>query len=466
MKHVISNKQQKYRMLLICMFASFFFFPSFGQKKTHRKASQKKNIRSNRQKGKVNQKIDYIMFLNNDALSKEEQKNDIINVFNKCPEQQQREILAFMVKAITDSLNADKKQSAMECIDIYRMIASPDDEYLGSLVVTEGKYYYEKMDEKKLYELQAFLNSISSRSSLNYSNEISEIEDFVSSLLYGCKDILGYWVLDLEDMPSRSELCGLYIYKDALDNYHVKADYDYSPQKTNIEYYISDSPNNKNFTFSQSQESIECISTSPRRITYCWTSENLNIGKEELATVLRSGVRVVSNTIIGELARRNTYNLGTSLLGSFGSIAGEIVLNSLIDGLSVSKKSIKTITGELALIDKNRLSATIYANHYGLRSDKEDIEMDSCVVHLNFLKYDIDNDELKNNIVFFINYKDFLRRPDKILSKKEERKEMYKRNPELRKDVKRMNWSMHPYKAVRLFNRKQVEKLKKYNETH
>lgn len=446
-------------VLLVCLMCFSFVSPSVAQKKiAQRKTASKKIVKKTKAQTTKYQKIDYIIFLGKDSLEKEETENKIGNVFAKCPLPQQKEILAYMVKAITDSLNANNKQSAMDCIDNYRMLASPDDEYLGSLVITQGKYYYDKMDAAKLYELQNYINGISTKSKLDYSSEIAEITNLYKRVLYGRDAMLGYWVADVTGKHEKANGFFLHIYKDSNLNYH--SDVNYFMEDDYIYYTMEESTNN-HFKFSGIQKSEECEAVSPNKLAYCWTSDKLSVGKEFLASALRAGTRTVSNSIIGELARSNSHSFATTIMGSVGSIAGEIFLNLLIDRLSVSKKKIRIIAGEITSIDKNNLHATIKANYYSFRSDKSNVEEDSCMIHVNLIRYDTKNDDIRENVVFMGN--GWLSRPDGELPRKE-RKALYERNPNLRKRVRSVSRSLlHPFELARKFNREQLIKLKEYN---
>lgn len=389
------------------------------------------------------EKIDYVkaLFGGYMSSSEDEQNRKIISYFDNCTEEQKEAILSYMVQAITDSLKAENKQFAMNYIDYYRLIASPDDEYLSSLVVTEGRYYYEQMDASKLSELSDYLNNIAAKSSLDYSSDIAELNRMREEVIHGCDDLIGYWVMDISDKENE-DIRFVDIYKDNDGEYHV-----------DIIYYP--------FLIEDTCKSVECQQSLPGRLSFCWYSENMKIGKEELASFLRSGVRNVSNSIIGEVAKSNTYSFGTTLLGSIGAMLGEVMLNSLIDGLTLSKKTIRTITGDIDIVNKNVLSASFSNETYKFRSDNSDVEMNHRESRIDLIRYNYDDDYVKNNIVFFMQGL----RQHEILSKKE-RKAFYKQHPEVKKAMRRFSWSFRPFKAARAFNREQVRRLKKYNKTH
>lgn len=370
----------------------------------------------------------------------------IISFFNNCSNPQKDAILSYMVQAITDSLKAENKLFAMNYIDYYRLIASPDDEYLSSLVVAEGRYYYEQMDASKLSELTEYLNDIAVRSSLNYSFEITELHRMTEEVLHGWDDLIGYWVVDSDN--EKGNLCFVDIYKDDNDEYHVDV---------YVHYFME-----------HTYKSVECQQTRPGSLSFCWTSENMKIGKEELASALRSVVQGVSNSIIGELARSSTHSFGTSLLGSAGTMLGEVLINSIIDGLSISKKTIQILSGDIMLVNKNILSASFNYEEYKFRSDNTDFDMNNKESKVNLIRYRYDDEYVKNNIVFIT--ENWLTQRDPL--SKKERKEFYKRHPEVRKIVRKISnhhlpWgTSHPFKTMRAFNKEQVEKLKEYNLTH
>ncbi|MBQ7461264.1 MAG: hypothetical protein IJS63_03290 [Bacteroidaceae bacterium] len=403
----------------------------------------------------IAEKIDYAkaLFGGYMSSSKEEQESKVIGFYEKCSKEQQDAILSYMVQAITDSLNADNKQFAMDRIDYYRMIASPDDEYLGSLVVTEGRYYYENMDAQKLMELTDYLNDIAAKSSLDYSSELSELNRMMEEVVHGCDDLIGYWVADCSDYEKR-DIFFVDIYKDDEGGYHVDI-------FINCEFIYSG-------FFEHSYNSVDCQQSSPNSISFYWSSEKMSGGKEELATFLRSGVRSVSNSIIGEVARSNTYSFGTTVLGSVGAVAGEAILNTFIDELSISKKTIQIISGEIDFVNKNILSALLFFDDYKFRSDNSGVEKNNRQLKINLIRYKYDDDYVKNNIAF-ISSKWLTQL--KALSRKE-RKIFYEKHPEVRKTVRRISniylpWgTYHPFKTMRAFNREQVEKLKEYNLTH
>lgn len=307
------------KILLICVSCFAFVSTTLAQDSVSDKVEQAK-----------------LLFSVQLSTSTNEQISSTIRFFDQCSKVQKDAILSYMVQAITDSLKAENKAFAMNYIDYYRIIANPDNEYLGSLVVTEGRYYYEQMDTSKLTELIDFLNGVSEKSKFDYSSEITELHRMSEEVLHGWDDLIGYWVVDSDS--EKGNLCFVDIYKDDNDEYHVDIFIHYIMEHT--------------------YKSVECQQTRPGSLSFCWTSDNMKIGKEELASVLRSAVRGVSNSIIGELARSNTHSFGTSLLGSAGTMVGEVLFNSIIDGLSISKKTIQILSGDIMLVNKNNLSAS------------------------------------------------------------------------------------------------------------
>lgn len=408
----------------------------------------------------IAEKIDYAkaLFGGYMSSSKEEQKAKVISFFENCSEEQRESILSYMVQAITDSLQAENKQFAMNYIDNYRTIADPDDAYLGSLIITEGRYYYDQMDASKLSELSNYLSDIAAKSSLDYSSEKSELNRMTEEVAHGCDDLIGYWVADFSDKV-KADPFFLHIFKDTNGEYHVDIDF----VGNNVWRYVFYSPFLNLYYFNGTYKSEGCLQSRPNILSFCWSSEKMNVGKEELASFLRTGVRSVSNKIIGELARSNTYSFGTSLLGSTGTMVGEVLLNSLIDNLSVSKKKIRTIKGDIEHISKNTLSASLFFNDYIFQSDNTDVKSESCQFIVNLVRCDFKDDYVKNNIVF-VDGPHWLRQRESFTSK--DKKIFYKQHPEVRKAMKKIFWAFKPRKAARAFNSKQLEKLKEYNKTH
>lgn len=426
----------------------------------------------------ITEKIDYVraLFGGYMSSSKDEQKGKIIDFYEKCSEEQKEAIRSFMVQAITDSLKADHKQFAMNYIDYYRTIANPDDTYLGSLVVTEGKYYYEQIDASKLSELSDYLNDIAAKSSLNYSSEISDINRMKEEVLTGCQDIEGYWVADFSDRE-KADPFFIRISKDNNGEYHVTTEFS-SVIGSNIyggyEYYMDISRYGNHIKWfwtvnpflllGGTANSSESIRTSPNTLSYIWSSEKLNVGKEVLATTLRSGVRSVSNSAIGEMARSNTYSFGTSFLSSIGVTVGEIVLNSLIDLLSVSKKRIWTITGFLTPIDKNNIDATLYIDVFSFRSDNSNMDKEDLKLDVKMVRCQWESPYVRNYIAF-ADAKG-LRQTSRL--SKEQTRNFYKTNHKAKraKRAKRaLKWSggLNSSEALRKYNLKQLEKVKDYN---
>lgn len=399
----------------------------------------------------ITEKIDYVraLFGGYMSSSKDEQKGKIIDFYEKCSEEQKEAIRSFMVQAITDSLKADHKQFAMNYIDYYRLIAHPNDEYISSLVTTQGNYYYNQMDASKLSELSDYLNDIAAKSTLDYSSEISELNRMKEEVAHGCDDLIGYWVADFSDYE-KVDLCFVDICKDNEGGYHVDIDIKYCG------------------LFEDLYNSDDCQQSGPNSLSFYWSSEKMGGGKEELATFLRSGVRSFSNSIIGEVARSNTYSFGTTVLGTVGAAAGEAILNSLIDELSISKKTIRIISGEINLVNKNMLSALLFFDNYKFRSDNSGVDKSNGQFKINLIRYKYDDDYVKNNIAFISN--EWLTQRE-ALSRKE-RKLFYEKHPEVRKIVRKISnnhlpWgTSHPFKTMRAFNKEQVEKLKEYNLTH
>lgn len=358
----------------------------------------------------IAEKIDYAkaLFGGYMSSSKEEQKSKVIAFYEKCSKEQQEAILSYMVQAITDSLKAENKQFAMNYIDHYRVIANPDDAYLGSLVITEGRYYYEQMDASKLSELSDYLNEVAAKSKLDYSSEMSELNRMKEEVAHGCDDLIGYWVADFSD-KKKADPFFLHVLKNDNGEYHVTMDFSsvlpaygewYMDLSRYGKYIISLTPK---YWFRGRAESFECVRTTSNTLSYLWSTEKLNVGKEGLTSFLRSEVRTISNSIIGEMARSNSHSIGTSIGGSIGAIAGEIMLNSLIDMLSVSKKKIWVICGDLTPVDKNNIDATIYVYSFAFRSDNQ-FDEEHLKFDVKLIRCQWDDPSIRNSIAFADEY--------------------------------------------------------------
>lgn len=423
----------------------------------------------------IAEKIDYVkaLFGGYMSSSEDEQKSKIISYYDNCTEEQKEAILSYMVQAITDSLKAENKQFAMNCIDYYRLIASPDDEYLSSLVVTEGRYYYEQMDASKLSELSSYLNNIAAKSTLDYSSEVSELNRMSEEVAHGCDDLIGYWVADFSG-KEKADPFFVCVYRNYFGEYHVTTIFSSVLSGPGGEYYMDLSRYGNHvfqnitkinpFLFRGIAESSECVRTSPITLSYVWSSEKMKIGKEELATFLRSGVRSVGNSIIGEMARSNSHSFGSSLLGSAGAMIGEVILNSLIDRLSISKKRIWAIQGDLSPIDKNNIGVTLVVDVFTFRSDNSGFDEEHLNIDVKLVRCRWDDLYVKNNIAFA---DDNGLRQASLLSKKE-RKSFYKSNHKARRAIRKRKWSgsINSCRALRKYNRLQLERLKEYNQTH
>ena len=302
------------------------------------------------------------------------QRSKVVTFFDNCSKPEKEAILSYMVQAITDSLKADRKEFAINYIDYYRLIADTNNEYLGSLVLTEGKYYYELMDASKLLELKNYINNVAEKAKLDYSGEISELNRMHNEVLNGCQELLGYWVADFSD-KEKADPFFVNIYRDDKGKYHIDIDF----IGNDLWFYVySNFSVNRNFYFAETVKALECLPIRPNRLSFYWASEDLKVGKEHLATALRSGVSNISSSIIGEFARSNTYSTATQITGSIGAIIGEAFLNALIDEVSVSKKSIKTITGNIDFVDNDILTISLFVDNFKLRSDNTNIEKGNC----------------------------------------------------------------------------------------
>lgn len=415
------------------------------------------------------EKIDYAKYLMDNYIASnkiEPQANKVQLFYEKCTLQERKAIRSEIIKSLTDSLKADNKQFALDYIDCYKLIAKPDDEYIGSLLMTQAKYYYEKMDSCGLKKVIVSMEEIASKSNLDYQSELSELSKMKTELSHAGKDLLGYWVVDFHDKAMYPPFY-LNIYKDLTNDYHVDIIYDFHPD---IKIYANGIKRDTglngdgHFRFDGKQTSLECLLTNPSTLSYYWSSEDLKVGKEYLANSLRSGVRGISTGIIGNLARSNEYKTSTMVLGSIGSIFGEVLLNSIIDEVSVSKKTIQTITCNISNKDRNTISASFYMDYFKLRSDESNIEHDSISFNVEMIKFDINDSYIENNIAFLTNKPNgglglTLRQIDYFT--KDKKKEYYRKHPEakeLRNTMSLKKWTA--------YNREQIEKLKEYNKTH
>lgn len=391
----------------------------------------------------------------------EKQKEEIINAYRGCSKSQQDKIRTNIVKTITDLLNVNNTKGALSYIEYYKSIADPKDEYLGSLVMIQGKHYYDSMDTLKLSELEAFMKATSMESTLDYSNEISELQRMKNEVIHGCEAFIGYWVADFSE-KKKADPFYIQIYIKG-GKYGVTTEYNTNIYAFNTDLCrYSNEPHSYYFHFSGNQTSTECVPTAPATLSYYWTSDKLNIGKEDLAAVLRGGARSISNSIIGEMARTNTHSLTTSLLGSTGAIVGEALLNTLIDNIAVSKKTIRIITGQLTLIDANNISASFVLDYYKMGTGNSDMKEEHRQFNVKLVRCQWNSDDIKKNIAFIDCEKKL--RQDVPLSK-EKRKEYCKRDPKARKIIRKMPLFIKN-KTLRQYNREQLLKLKEYNKTH
>lgn len=208
--------------------------------------------------------------------------------------------------------------------------------------------------------------------------------------------------------------------------------------------------------------SLECIQSSPNSLSFFWSSQKIKKGDKYLATGLRSGVRTISNDLIGELARSNTYSLGTTFFGSIGTIFGEAVLNGLIDGVSTSKNTIRTISGTLTLTNKNSMDADMYVDYFYASTEGNKIERDSTECKVKFIRYNLNDPYIYDNIAFYDSDKKQLRRYE-LLSNKEE-KQYLLQHPDAK--IKGSRLSKAFWEKVFNYNKNQYAKLKEYNRTH
>ncbi|MDO4993882.1 MAG: hypothetical protein Q4E32_02630 [Bacteroidales bacterium] len=400
---------------------------------------------------------------------KSQESAQITNFYNQCSKQQRNDIRSFMVQAITDSLQAEHKEFAMNYIDCYRLIASADDDYLSSLLMTEAKYYYEKMDRDKLGELTYYVELLMSTSpNAGYSEELAELKKMKDEVEYGCeRRLAGYWVADCCEIEKAAPFY-LYIYKDKTGEYHVDTEYCnlVTTWPNDLWKYTQQTYANYHFQFGDKQESLECIPIEPTALSYYWCSEKLNVPKEELIAVLWGGVRTISNSIVGELARRNSHSAGESILGTTGAMVGEIFLNSIIDVLAVSSKKIRIIQGTITSVDNNNATLSVTMDYIKLNSDSKDITEEQGQFTVNLIRCKWNDTYMRENIAFVDGY--VYLRQNRKLSKKE-RKLIYKGHPEARKLVRRIKLSPYSFvknKHIREYNRKQIMMIKEYNRTH
>lgn len=479
MKKKLIRKWMMGRMMLICLACLICVPTSMAQGSASDKIEQAKRL-----------------FSIQLSTSSNEQRNGIINFYNQCSEQQKEAILTYMVRAITDSLKAENKQFAMNYIDCYRLIATPYNEYLGSLIVTEAKYYYDLTDAQKLSELSDYITGIAAKSELDYSAEVAELNTMRDNLLKGCNNMLGYWCVD----DSISNEPPLYLKVEKINNqlivslsmpmfsfntYNILRD----PEVMEKNNKLMEEFRNKNstkmrdlemlnreqekigivmkeyFIFKGDLSSSECIQSSPNSLSFFWASQKIKKGKEYLATGLRSGVRTISNDILGELARSNTHSFGTTLFGSLGTIFGEAVLNGLIDGISTSKNTIRTISATLTLSGKNTMEAEMYVDYFHATTEESKVEVDSCECKVKLMRYDLSDPYISENIAFydyFSGLKPKLRQYKDLSSK--ETKQYLSRHPEAK--IKGSSLSEAFWEKIMNYNKEQYAKLREYVRTH
>lgn len=215
------------------------------------------------------------------------------------------------------------------------------------------------------------------------------------------------------------------------------------------------------FTFEGELSSLECIQSTSNSLSFFWSSQKLKKGNEYLATGLRSGVRTISNYLIGEFARSNTYSFGTSVVGSLGTIFGEVFLNTLIDGISESKNTIRTISGELTLTGKNSIVANLYADYFHASTENNRVEIDSTMCRVKLIRFDLSDPYISENFAFYYGLKPKLRLY-KELSRKEI-KQYLNRHPEAKIKGSRLSGAF--WERVFNYNKEQYAKLREYNST-
>ena len=396
----------------------------------------------------------YIAYNGND-----EKKEQVIALNKELSESQKDEFLAYIIDAITDSLNVYNRPSAMHYIDCYKSIAAPNDELLGSLIMIQGKYYSDKMYADKLQDLILYVKELIEKSSLDYSTELSYLEKMKNEVEDGCDKMLGYWVVDDESayppfFIKIDKENGQYVVHTKNRehfNFWLYCNLEIEPQRGTLGMLIINSINT-HFIFPDSQTSSECVMNKTNSLSYYWASEDLKIGKEQLASSLRMGVRNISNRIVGELARSNSHKTNTSIYGTAASYGAEILINMFIDWVAKTRKKIQTINGVLTMQDNNTLSATIYANYYGIEADSPNVKQDSIQFSVKMIRYNLTDENIAKNIVFIEDNK--LRTFDYL--SKEQTETFYSTHPEVKKAKK-------SYKKTAIYNRGLLEKLKEYN---
>lgn len=424
------------------------------------------------------QKVDYVYgLLSNYTKYKDDFiiSNNIINQYKECSQVEQDSVRSRLYTLIIDSLKAEHVEYGINTIENYKLIAPSDDEHLSRLVMMQADYYYNEVNSTKLDGIIVYMKDIARKSTLDYREELKELERMIYDVEHGDDDFIGYWVSDITKLK-KADPFYIHINRQNTQDGNgitILTDYDMA----DLADYKSDIDAGFNlakrtlFNFFGSQTSKYCERTSPKTLSYYWCSEDLKISDANLATALRATVRATSNSVIGELARSNSHSISTTLLGSMGSLLGEAALNALISQIFVSRKTIQVITGVLTVVDHNTISAKISVDVLKLRTDKPDLNPKEY-----HYKYDVDlircpwdDPYIRDNLIFISGYS-WLRQDSKLSRK--ERKNYYKKHPEVRKKVRKYSnaycpWgSFRPWKLMRSFNKEQIEKLKEYNSTH
>lgn len=428
-KNFMSNTMS--RMLLIALFSFVCVSTSFAQES-------------------VTDKIANAKFLFSTSFSSldDVQRSKIISFFENCSKPQQEAILSYMVQAITDSLRADNKEFAINYIDYYRHIADPDNEYLGSLVVTEGKYYYEKMDASKLSDIYSYLNDIAAKSKLDYSSEQAELDRMKNEIENIGNNMIGCWLMYNSNDKYGYPLEIINIYRNSNNQYSVSFE---DPQLSNM---MSSGGLGAAImsAFSVPTKGVAdtCYFTNPKELFYFHSSEKLRKGNETLASGLRSGVRSAGNSVIGHLAR--SENFSNQLFGWFGVIGAEGIFNSLIDGLAISKKHWILREGYVTSINECQMEIRYTYFTYKMKSNSTTLPAPQ-ITNVNSVLYKYPDG---CDIAFIDETKGLI--TNHPLNKMDTKK-YYAEHPDTKK-------AKNSWKKRLLYNNAQWEKLKEYNRTH
>lgn len=252
------------------------------------------------------------------------------------------QMLTHLQERTSAQLNADDKPAALNTINIYHALADKSDEKLPTMLFIKGTIYAEKMDsinlKRTINELQACESPLASEYFPKLNENLSKVINYQPPL---ARIDGAIWVAEAEQWIGDLDL-----------DTKVKL-------RTN---FIWTNGSGESTSFDMKYGKMNCVDVRPigaDSIYVMWCSEKLNKNNPEFASIFRDITSSASAEIHAEYAQHNKHSSWAKLGVDIASWAGEVLINSILDGLFMPSKKMHLLEAHLKFENDYVMTGTL-----------------------------------------------------------------------------------------------------------